>query len=93
MAREDVGAELAQQSRGGQEEPREDGSVTPRRSGGGTDSFRNELADVWWLHIKQALRVDTIAKLESEHGVGSALRGPPRSASSRRPDRAGAVLS
>ena len=50
---------------------------TPRRSGGVfTDSFRNELADVWWPHIKQALRVDTIAKLESEHGVGSALRGP-----------------
>ena len=80
VAREDVGAELAQQSpRGGQEEPRDDvgSELTPRRSGGVfTDSFRNELADVWWLHIKQALRVDTIAKLESEHGVGSALRGP-----------------
>ena len=77
-----VAAETQQSPREKQssEEPREDvgSELSPRRSGSGgfTDSFRNELADVWWLHIKQALRVATIAKLESEHGVGSALRGP-----------------
>ena len=36
---------------------------------------REKLADMWWVHIKSVLCVDTITKLEEEHKVGSALRG------------------
>ena len=54
-------------------EARED---EPSSDGYFTDSFRNELADVWWEHIQKVLCVDTITELEQQHKVGRGLRGP-----------------
>lgn len=72
---EDVEQPPAQQDV--EQPPQEARKDEPSSDGYFTDSFRNELADVWWEHMKsKVLCVDTITELEEQHKVGRGLRGP-----------------